>query len=163
VLVNANVASSYINKAESEKDTATQLDDLRKGVKYYDKAISIHPTFVSGSMNRGVAYLKLNMPDSAKANYDKAREYYPNYPKLYEVYYNLGVCYYLSHKVPQAIAIWQQVMKMNPQYIIAQQSINTAVQAMNNPNAQMAVAPPSPASPATKPDVPPAQAPPKGK
>jgi len=157
VLVNANVASSYINKAESEKDTTKKIEDLRKGVKYYDKAITIHPTFVSGYMNRGVAYLKLDMPDSAKANYDKARELYPNYPKLYEVYYNLGVCYYLAKKVPQAIAVWQQVMKMNPQYIIAQQSINTAIQAMNNPQATLGVGPAPPATPTTKPDVPPAQ------
>ena len=153
VLVNANVASSYINKAESEKDSVTKIADLQKGVKYYDKAISIHPTFVSGYMNRGVAYLKLGIPDSAKANYDKARMLYPNYPKLYEVYYNLGVCYYLDKKVPQAIAVWQQVVKMNPQYVIAQQSINTAIQAMNAPQPQ----PTAQATPATKPDVPPAQ------
>ena len=143
VLVNANVASSYINKAEAEKDTVQKVQDLRKGVGYYDKALSIHPTFVSGYMNRGVAYLKLGIPDSAKANYDKAREYYPNYPKLDEIYYNLGVCYYLAGKIPQAIGVWQQVMKMNPRYILAQQSINTAVQAMNAPQPAATQPPPA--------------------
>lgn len=138
VLVNANVASSYVNMSEAEKDTVKKRENLRTGIKYYNKALSIHPTFVSGFMNRGVAYLKLDMPDSAKANYDMAMKLYPNYPKLYEVYYNLGVCYYLAGRPNDAIKVWQQVMRMEPTYIIAQQSINTAVQAMNAPKANAA-------------------------
>lgn len=126
VLVNSNVASSYINMAEAEKDTVKKFEALRTGVKYYNKVLEIHPTFVSGFMNRGVAYLKLGIPDSARFNYDMARKLYPNYPKLYEVYYNLGVCYYLSGRLPEAITIWQQVTQMEPKYVVAQQSINTA-------------------------------------
>ncbi len=126
VLVNSNVASSFINMAEAEKDTVKKFQALREGVKYYNKVLEIHPTFVSGFMNRGVAYLKLGIPDSARYNYDMARKLYPNYPKLYEVYYNLGVCYYLSGRIVEAIGIWQEVMKMEPKYVLAQQSINTA-------------------------------------
>ncbi len=131
VLVNANVASSYVNKSEAEPDTAKKHALLRIGVGYYNKTLEIHPTFVSGYMNRGVAYLKLDMPDSAKVNYDKAMALYPNYPKLYEVYYNLGVCFYMAGRAQEAIGIWQTVMKMEPKYILAQQSINTAVQALS--------------------------------
>jgi tetratricopeptide (TPR) repeat protein len=127
VLVNSNVASSFINKAEAEPDSVKKFESLRTGIKYYNKVLEIHPTFVSGFMNRGVAYLKLTMPDSAKANYDMAMKLYPNYPKLYEVYYNLGVCYYLSGRIQDAVTTWQQVTRMNPQYILAQQSINTAM------------------------------------
>jgi len=130
VLVNANVASSFVNKSEAEPDTVKKHQLLRKGLIYYNKALEVHPTFVSGYMNRGVAYLKLDMPDSAKANYDRAIALYPNYPKLYEVYYNLGVCFYLAGRVQEAIGIWQKVLKIEPKYILAQQSINTAVQAM---------------------------------
>jgi tetratricopeptide (TPR) repeat protein len=126
VLVNSNVASSFINMAEAEKDTVKKFQALREGVKYYNKVLEIHPTFVSGFMNRGVAYLKLGIPDSARYNYDMARKLYPNYPKLYEVYYNLGVCYYLTGRIVEAIGIWQEVMKMEPKYVLAQQSINTA-------------------------------------
>lgn len=143
VLVNANVASSYVNRAEAEKDTAKKKALLRESLKYYNKAVEVHPTFVSGYMNRGVAYLKLDMPDSAKANYDMAAKLYPNYPKLYEVYYNLGVCYYLAGKVQQAINVWQQVVKMEPKYILAQQSINTAMQAMSVAQQQQQVQQPA--------------------
>ncbi len=150
VLVNANVASSYVNRSESEQDTVKKHADLRTGIKYYNKALAVHPTFVSGYMNRGVAYLKLDMPDSAKADYDKAKELYPNYPKLFEVYYNLGVCFYLSGRVQEAIGIWQTVMKMEPTYILAQQSINTAVLQLQAKQ-QQAAAPPAAAPPPPKP------------
>lgn len=138
VLVNANVASSYVNKSEAEPDTVKKHQLLRTGIRYYNKALEVHPTFVSGYMNRGVAYLKLDMPDSAKANYDMAKTLYPNYPKLYEVYYNLGVCFYLTGRVQDAVNIWQMVLKMEPRYILAQQSINTAVQAVNAAQMQAA-------------------------
>ncbi len=131
VLVNANVASSLINKAESEKNLVIKRDELHRGLEYYNKAVTIHNTFVSGYMNRFVAYLKLEEPDSAKMNLDKVHLYYPNYPKLEEIYYNLGVCYYMRKQIPQAIQQWQTSLKLKPNYIIAQQSINTAVQAMN--------------------------------
>jgi hypothetical protein len=131
VLVNANVASSLINQSETEKDPAKKKEDLLKGIAYYNKAMSIHRSFVSGFMNRGVAYMKLGMPDSAKANYDQVKTLYPNYPKLEEIYYNLGVCYYLAGMKPQAIGVWQTVLKLKPDYILAQQSINTAVKELS--------------------------------
>ncbi len=130
ILVNSNVASSLINKAEIEKDSLKKRDDLHMGLMYYNKALELHNTFVSGYMNRFVAYLKLNEPDSAKANLDMVRMYYPKYPKMEEIYYNLGVCYYMKKEIPQAIGAWQISLKLKPDYLIAQQSINTAVQAL---------------------------------
>lgn len=130
ILVNSNVASSLINKAETEKDSLMRRYELHKGIEYYNKTLSLHNTFVSGFMNRFVAYLKLNEPDSAKTNLDMVRTYYPKYPKMEEIYYNLGVCYYMKGMIPQAISQWQTSLKLNPSYGIAQQSINTATQAM---------------------------------
>ena len=130
ILVNSNVASSLINKAEVEKDSLKKRDDLHMGLMYYNKALELHNTFVSGYMNRFVAYLKLNEPDSAKTNLDLVRLYYPKYPKMEEIYYNLGVCYYMKKEIPQAIGAWQISLKLRPDYLIAQQSINTAMQAL---------------------------------
>ena len=151
VLVNSNVASSLINMSDIDKDEATKRKHLLKGIEHYDKALSIHPTFVQGYMNRGVAYMKLNVPDSARVNYDRVLTLYPNYPKMYEIYYNLGVCYYLNKMVPQAINIWRQVQKMNPDQNIAQlavQNINVATQAMMAPPQQQAPAQGAPPPPA---------------
>ena len=131
ILINSNVASSLINMAETEPDSLKKRYDLHMGVKYYNKALELHNTFVSGYMNRFVAYLKLNEPDSAKADLDKVRMYYPKYPHMDEIYYNLGVCFYMKGKVPQAVDQWKTVLSLNPNYVTAQQSINTAMQAMN--------------------------------
>ena len=130
ILVNSNVASSLINKAEMEPDSLKKREYLHQGITYYNKVLTLHNTFVSGYMNRFVAYLKLNEPDSAKTNLDMVRLYYPKYPKMEEIYYNLGVCYYMKKQIPQAIAMWQISIKLNPGYGIAQQSINTAMQAL---------------------------------
>ncbi len=43
VLVNADVASSYINMADGEKDTVGKNYDLMQGIRYYDHAIDIDP------------------------------------------------------------------------------------------------------------------------
>ena len=125
-LVNSNVGYSYLNRAETEKDSVKKDALLRKAIVYYDKSISIHNTFVSGYMNRGLAYFYLNQPDSAKSNYDKVLKYYPNYANLFEIYYNLGVNFYFHRRLPEAIAIWKTVIKLNQNYTLAQQSINTA-------------------------------------
>ena len=130
ILVNSNVASSLINKAEMEPDSLKKREYLHQGITYYNKVLTLHNTFVSGYMNRFVAYLKLNEPDSAKTNLDMVRLYYPKYPKMEEIYYNLGVCYYMKKQIPQAIAMWQISIKLNPGYAVAQQSINTAMQAL---------------------------------
>jgi hypothetical protein len=147
VLVNANVASSLINRAETEKDPNKKREDLLEGIRYYNKTMTIHKTFVSGFMNRGVAYMKLNMPDSAKANYDQVKTLYPNYPKMEEIYYNLGVCFYLNGMKPQAIGVWQTSLKLKPDYIIAQQSINTAVKELQAQQQQPQPQQPQPAQP----------------
>ena len=109
---------------------------LHKAIGYYDKAISIHTTFVSSYMNRGIAYFYLNEPDSAKYNYDMVIKYYPNYAKIHEIYYNLGVNFYFHKRIPEAIEIWKKVVKMKPDYTLAQQSINTAEIELRNAAAQ---------------------------
>ena len=135
-LVNSNVGYSYLNRAETEKDSVKKKQLLHKAIGYYDKAISIHTTFVSSYMNRGIAYFYLNEPDSAKYNYDMVIKYYPNYAKIHEIYYNLGVNFYFHKRIPEAIEIWKKVVKMKPDYTLAQQSINTAEIELRNAAAQ---------------------------
>lgn len=82
VLVNGNVAASYITMADFAKTEKERVYDLRMGIKLLDKAIEIHPTFVAGYLNQGIAYYKLGSLDSAKMKLAKVRELYPNYPTL---------------------------------------------------------------------------------
>jgi len=114
VLVNADVASSYINSADEEKDSVGKNFDLREGIKYYDKAIEIDPAFVSGFLNRGMAYFNLRLPDSAISNLEKVRTLYPRYPKLDDMFFNVGVNFYVNKRYDKAIAAWQTALQIEP-------------------------------------------------
>jgi protein O-mannosyl-transferase len=140
VMTNANVAAALIDKADFEKDTAGKVADLDRGIGLLNKAISLHPTYVIAYLNKALAYFKLNMPDSVLSSLDKARGYYPNHPKLPEMYYNNGVTFYLHNQYDKAIASWQVTIKLKPDYVQAQQAINTLRAKLAQPPA----APPPP-------------------
>ena len=86
------------------------------GVSYLDKAIAIHPGFVAGFLNQGIAYYKLGQLDSAQNCLDSVRKYYPNYPTLANLYTLLST-YHMRNgwdkygkfgKYPEAIAEFKQ-------------------------------------------------------
>lgn len=106
VLVNADVASSYVNMSDLEKNDSLRVKDLHLGISYFSKAIDINPAFVSGYLNRGMAYFKLKEPDSAFYNIKKVLELYPRYPKLDEMLFNIGVNYYLEKRYNEAVRVW---------------------------------------------------------
>ena len=125
VMVNANVAAALIDKADFEKDSITKREDLVRGIALINKAISLHKTYVIAYLNKSLAYFKLQEPDSVQTSLDMARLYYPNHPKLPEMYYNNGVTFYLHKQYDKAIASWQITLKLKPEYSQAQSAINT--------------------------------------
>lgn len=116
VLVNADVASSYVNGADYIKDEQKKRESIRNGIRYFSKAIEINPAFVSGYLNRGMAHFKLKEPDSAIYNLKKVQELYPRYPKLDEMFFNIGVNFYVEKRYNEAIDCWRHSLKSNPQY-----------------------------------------------
>jgi protein O-mannosyl-transferase len=132
VLVNADVASSYVNMADYEIDTFKKLDDIHTGIKYFSKAIEINPAFVSGYLNRGMAYFKLRRPDSALFNLNKVKELYPRYPKLDEMYFNVGVNFYMNQQYNEAMNVWQGAIKMSPPNTKTHQDIQNAIIVLGN-------------------------------
>ena len=125
VLVNADVASSYVNMSDAEKTEQARVDDLHKGITYFSKAIEINPAFVSGYLNRGMAYFKLKIPDSAYGNILRVWELYPKYPKVAELMYNVGVNFYVEKKFQQAMMAWNTALRMDPNYGPAANAIAT--------------------------------------
>jgi len=123
VLVNADVASSYVNGAEYITDSAKKVESIRNGIKYFTKAIEINPSFVSGYLNRGMAYFKLKKPDSAAYNLGKVWELYPKYPKLDEMFFNVGVNFYMEQRYAEAIKAWQTSLKITPGYPQSQNAL----------------------------------------
>ena len=90
VLVCANVAASYITKADEVKTPAERTECLRNAITLLNHSLSIHHTMVASFMNRGIAYYKLGIMDSAKINLDSAKTLYPNYPTLPGIYKLIG-------------------------------------------------------------------------
>lgn len=113
VLVNADVASSYINLSENEKTEWQRQHSIHTGLKYFAKAIEINPSFVSGYANSGMAYFKLKKPDSAFYSFSKVAELYPRYPRLGEMFYNVGVNFYLEKRYSEAIKSWNICLRMD--------------------------------------------------
>ena len=123
VLVNADVAASYINMAYDEKDSMKGVDDIHKGISYFDKALEIDPVHVSSFLNRSMAYLKLKRPDSAAMNLDMVRKLYPRYPGMDEMYYNIGVNFYMNKQYQLAINAWQISLQLNPNYALSKNAL----------------------------------------
>ena len=124
VLVNANVAAALIDRADFEKDSTGRRDDINKGITLLNKALYFHPTYVASYLNKALAYFKLQEPDSEKVNLDKVAGMFPNHPKLPEMYYNVGVMYYVNHQYDKAAAAWKMTLKLKPNYPQAQNALN---------------------------------------
>jgi hypothetical protein len=86
VLVNGNVAAAYITMSDNEKTEAAKNHDLHTAINLLGKAIAVHPTFVAGYLNQGIAYFRLGEIDSALRCVDSVRRHYPNYPTLSSIY-----------------------------------------------------------------------------
>lgn len=86
VLVNANVAASYITLADFEKDQAGKEKYLRDAIKILDHTLGIHPRFVAAYLNRGIAWYKLGDIDKAVENMNNVKKLYPTYPTLPGMY-----------------------------------------------------------------------------
>ena len=115
VLVNGNVAAAMITMSDLEKNDSVRSKLLHGSIGLLGKAIEIHPGFVAGFLNRGIAYYKLGQMDSAKLCLDSVKANYPNYPSLKNLYTLLGNYYTKSGwdkygqfgKYPEAIKEFQ--------------------------------------------------------
>ena len=93
VLVNANVAASYITIADLQSDMKVKNDYLYKAIGLLNHALIIHPKFVAAFLNRGIAWYKLDSIDKAKPNFDSVKALYPTYPTLPGMYKLIGDFY----------------------------------------------------------------------
>lgn len=95
VLVNANVAASYITLADFAKDSTERERYLRDAVKILDHTLSIHQKFVAAYLNRGIAWYKLGNIEKTQENIARVKALYPTYPTLPGMY-KLICDYYLK-------------------------------------------------------------------
>jgi len=115
VMVLGNAGARYLDKAETIKDTSKESKALinqyiTKSVTLLRRSIQMHPTYTNSYLNLGIAFYKLQMPDSSKKYWDYAKKLYPDHPNLKQ-YYPLLASSYLTqamefgreNKAPEAI------------------------------------------------------------
>lgn len=121
VLVNANVAASYITLADFAKDSTERKKYLKDAVHILDHTLSIHNKFVAAYLNRAIGWYKLGDMDKAADNLNKVRTLYPTYPTLPGMY-KLICDYYLKYgwdqygkvgKYPEAIAVYKKGLSVD--------------------------------------------------
>ncbi len=86
VLVNANVAASYITLADYAKDEAEKKKYLTDAVKILDHTLTIHDKFVAAYLNRAIAWYKLGDMDKSEESLVQVKRLYPTYPTLPGMY-----------------------------------------------------------------------------
>ncbi len=116
VLANVNVAITLMNGSDAEKDSLKRVNDLRKSIALYNKALSIHPTYDKAYLNKSLAWFRLGIFDSVMTNLDKTRTMYPNHPQLPAIYYNLGIAFANNHRFDKALNCWDITRKLAPNY-----------------------------------------------
>ncbi len=127
-LMNMNVAALLVNRSDFEQDQQLRLEHLHRAVTMFTKVLTIQNNYVLAYMNRAVAYLKLEQPDSMKANLDTIYKLYPIHPQLPEMYYHDGMLYYSKKLYSGAEAALTMSLKLNPN---ARDAQNALIQAKN--------------------------------
>ena len=89
VLVLGNAGARWIDKSEWPQNAQQRVPYLKKAKGYLQHALELHPTYVNGYLNLGLAYYKLhefdpkrNYLDSATYTWKNAEKLYPNNPYL---------------------------------------------------------------------------------
>lgn len=120
-LANGNAGARYIDLSERPENKGKQKELLAKAIGYLDKAIAIHPRYVTSYINRGLAYYKLDDLEKTKANWDMVEVYYPHYPDIPRYkdilatgYLNRGLDLGKNHKVMEAIAEMEKAKQIAP-------------------------------------------------
>lgn len=84
VLANGNSGKAFIEYAA--KDTATRLARLDSAIYHLDKAVALHPKYVNGYLNLGLAWFHKKDLDKAEYNWNQARRYFPTHPFFRQSY-----------------------------------------------------------------------------
>jgi len=84
VLANGNAGKAYIEWAQ--RDTASRPAFLDSAIYHLVTAVTIHPKYVNGYLNLGLAYFQKKDLDKAEYYWNIARKYFPSHPFFRQSY-----------------------------------------------------------------------------
>lgn len=84
VLANGNAGKAFIEYAQ--KDTAQRQALLDSAIYHLEKAVTLHPKYVNGYLNLGLAFFQKRDLDKAEYYWGFARKYFPTHPFFRQSY-----------------------------------------------------------------------------
>ena len=109
---------AYEGKPEKEK---TEI--LYRGISELKKSIQIYSGFADAFTQLGVAYYKLNMPDSAMVYYQQALKLNPNFATIHN---NIGTVYFSRQQYDEALKYFIKATQLDPRYAEAYANAGSA-------------------------------------
>ncbi|MGE0569202.1 MAG: tetratricopeptide repeat protein, partial [Bacteroidia bacterium] len=82
VLANGNAGARSIDLADFPENKDKREEYLNKAIEYLNKALDLHPKYVNGYLNLGLANYKLKNLEQSEAAWMMAKKYFPNNPYL---------------------------------------------------------------------------------
>ena len=77
-----NAGARWIDLAERPENKDSSTAYVNKAIGYLSHALELHPKYVNGYLNLGLAQMKLGQLDSAYTTWTKAQALYPSNPYL---------------------------------------------------------------------------------
>ena len=120
VLANGNAGARYIDLSEKPENKDRETEFVNKAIVHLEKAIAIHPKYVNGYLNLGIAYYKQKDYIKTEAAWKKAEQLYPHHPLLKTYYPTLAIAYLNKarelgpNKAAEAIAQIGKALEFDP-------------------------------------------------
>jgi tetratricopeptide (TPR) repeat protein len=118
------------NLAEAQNNLGRVLaskGQMDEATAQFKKAVELNPNLADAQNNLGIALLSTRQLEEAKPHFEKAVEINPEFA---EAHCYLGiVLYYSQDKVPEALAHWREVLRLEPNNVLAMSQMAHALAA----------------------------------
>lgn len=84
VLANGNSGKAFIEFAQA--DTTKRQAFLDSAIYHLEKAVTLHPKYVNGYLNLGLAWFQKKDLEKAEYYWNQARKYFPSHPFFWQSY-----------------------------------------------------------------------------
>lgn len=85
VLANGNAGKAFIEWAQKDS-AADKIRHLDSAIYHLEKAVTLHPKYVNGYLNLGLAWFQKRDLDKAEYYWNMARRYFPSHPFFRQSY-----------------------------------------------------------------------------
>lgn len=109
-----------LGKKGNQMKGQQQLNQYRKALSFFEKAISIYPKYADAYGLKGLYYFKLKDFDKAMEAYHLAIKYNANNATVYN---NMGIIYFQKGDVQNAEKVYKLALKYNPRFVDAYRNL----------------------------------------